>query len=95
MLRSNQDFTSESAFRRAPPQGFFRGDAHQIRIVIFLGDVRKDEIPRARIEALGIGKKLADSMIGKVPGTGKDALLDDPRIRANLEHVEIVVGLQD
>jgi len=47
------------------------------------------------IEAFGVGKEFADGVIGEMAGTGKDALLDDPGIRADLEHVEIVIGFED
>ena len=95
VLGGDQDFAGESGFSRAAAQSFFGGEAHEVGIVVFLGDVREDEIARARIEAFGIGKELTDRVIGKMPGAGKYALLDDPGVRANLEHVEIVVGFED
>ena len=76
-------------------QGFFGGEEDEIGIVVFLGDVGENEISDAGIEAFRIGQEFADSMIGEVARAGKDALLDDPRIRADLEHVEIVIGFED
>ena len=49
----------------------------------------------AGIEALGIGEEFADCVIREVAGAREDALLDDPGIRADLEHVEIVIGFED
>ena len=49
----------------------------------------------AGIEPLGIGEEFTDGVIGKVAGAGKDALLDDPGIGPDLEHVEVVIGFQD
>jgi len=34
-------------------------------------------------------------VIGEVAGAGEDALLDDPWIGADLEHVKIVIGFED
>src|SRR5260370_874186 len=49
----------------------------------------------AGIEPLGIDEKFTDGVIGKVAGAGKDALLDDPGIGPDLEHVEVVIGFED
>jgi len=49
----------------------------------------------AGIEPLGIDEEFTDGVIGKVAGAGKDALLDDPGIGPDLEHVEIVIGFED
>ena len=49
----------------------------------------------AGVEAFRVGQEFADSVIRKVAGAGEDALLDDPWIRADLEHVEIVIGFED
>ena len=76
-------------------EGFFGGDADKIGIVVFLGDVGHDEIAGAGIEAFGIGEEFTDGEIRKMAGAGEDALLDDPRIWADLEHIEIVIGFED
>jgi hypothetical protein len=55
----------------------------------------EDEKARASVEAFGIGEKFADGVIGKMTGAAEDALLDDPGIGADLEHVEIVIGFED
>jgi hypothetical protein len=49
----------------------------------------------AGIEAVRIGEEFADGVIRKVAGAGKNALLDDPRIRADFEHIEVVIGFED
>ena len=95
VLGSDEEFAGEGGFGGTPAEGFFGGEAREIGIVVFLGDVREDEIARAGIKAFGIGEKFADGVIRKVPGAGKNALLDDPGIRADLEHVEIVIGFKN
>jgi hypothetical protein len=57
--------------------------------------VREDEMADAGIEAFGICEKFADGVIGEVAGAREDALLDDPGVGADLEHVEIVIGFED
>jgi hypothetical protein len=49
----------------------------------------------AGIETLGIGEEFTDGVIGEMAGAGEDALLNDPWIRADLEHVEVVIGFED
>ena len=56
--------------------------------------MRKDKVPRAGVKSFRVGKILADRMIREMPGAREDALLDDPRIRPNLEHIQIVIGLK-
>lgn len=52
-------------------------------------------MPDAGIEAFGIGEEFTDRVIRKMAGAGEHALLNDPRVRADLEHVEIVIGFED
>jgi hypothetical protein len=94
-LGSDEEFAGEGGFGETAAQGFFGANAGEIGIVVFLRDVRKDEIPGAGIEAFGIGKKFADGEIRKMSGAGEDALLDDPRVGADFQHVEIVIGFED
>ena len=95
MLGSDEEFASEGGFGGTAAKGFFGGKADEIGIVVFLGHVGEDEMPDAGIEAFGVGEEFADGVIGEVAGAGKDALLDDPRVRADFEHVEIVIGFED
>jgi len=95
VLGGDEKFSGEGGFGGTPAESFFGRKAREIGIVVFLGDVREDEIPRGGIEAVGIGKEFADGVIRKMPGAGKYALLDDPGVGADLEHVEIVIGFQD
>ena len=76
-------------------QCFFGGEEDEVGIVVFLGDVGEDEVTDAGIEAFGVGEKFADGVIGEMAGARENALLDDPGIWADLEHVEIVIGLED
>jgi hypothetical protein len=57
--------------------------------------VREDEMPDAGIEAFGIGEKFADRVIRKMAGAGEHSLLDDPGVRTDLEHIEVVIGFED
>ena len=95
VLGGDEEFANEGRFGGTPAEGFFGGDADEIGIVVFLGDVGEDEMADARVKAFGVSEKFADGVIGEMAGAGKDALLDDPGIRANLEHVEIVIGFKD
>ena len=51
-------------------------------------------VPRMPVERLRIGEEFADGVIGEMPGAAHDALLDVPRIGADLQHIEIVIGLE-
>ncbi len=95
MLGGDAEFAGEGEFGGAAAEGFFGGKPHEVGIIIFLGNVREDQKAGAGIESVGIGKKFADGMIGKMSGAGEHALLDDPRVRPDLEHVQIVIGFKD
>lgn len=95
MLRGDEEFAGEGRFSGAAAEGFFGGDAREIGIVVFLGDVREDKIARAGIKTFGIGEEFADGVIRKMPGAGKHPLLNNPRIGSDLEHVEVVIGFED
>ncbi len=95
MLRSEEELTTEGGFCWAAVERFFGGETREIGIVILLREMREDEIARAGIEAVRVGEILADRVIRKMAGAAEDALLDDPRIRADLEHVEIVIGFEN
>jgi hypothetical protein len=95
VLGGDQEFAGERGFCGAAAQGFFGRDSNEVGVVIFLRNVREYEMADAGIEAFGIGKEFAYSVIREMAGAGKDALLDDPRIGADLEHVEIVIGFED
>jgi hypothetical protein len=95
VLGGNEEFAGERGFGGAAAEGFFGGEADEIGVVVFLGDVGKYEIADAGIEAFGIGQEFAYGVIGEVAGAGQDALLDDPGIGADLEHIEIVIGFED
>src|SRR6266446_6946449 len=84
----------KSAIGGATAKSFFGGEAGEIGVVVFLREMREDEIAGAGVEAFWVREKLADGVIRKMAGAAEDALLDDPGIRADLEHVEIVIGFQ-
>ena len=95
MLGGDEEFATEGAIGGAAAKGFFGGEAHEMGVVVFLRKMREDEITCAGVEAFGVGKIFADGVIGKMAGTAENALLDDPGIGADLEHVEIVIGFED
>ena len=95
MLGGDKEFAGEGGFSGATAEGFFGGEADEIGVVVFLGNVGEDEMTDAGIEAIGVGEEFADRVIRKMAGAGEDALLDDPGIRADLEHVEIVIRFED
>lgn len=94
-LRGEKKFARESGFGGTAAESLFRREKGEIGVVVFLRHVSEDEIAGVTIEAVGIGEVFADGVIGKMAGAGKYALLDDPRIRADLEHVEVVIGFED
>src|SRR6267143_5348499 len=95
VLGGDEEFAGKGRLGRAALQGLFGGEADEIGIVVFLRNVSEDEIARDRIEAVGIAKIFADGVIRKMAGAAEDALLDDPWIRADLEHVEIVIRFEN
>src|SRR6266478_2778758 len=95
VLGGDEEVATEGAIGGAAVQGFFGGEAHEIGVVVFLRKMREDEIARAGVEAFVVGKIFADGVIGKMTSAAENALLDDPRIGADLEHVEIVIGFED
>ena len=95
MLGGNEEFAGESRFGGTAAEGFYGGEMGEIRIVVLLRDVGEDEIAGAGVEAVGIGQEFTNRMIGKMAGAREDTLLDDPGVRTDLEHVEIVIGLEN
>ena len=95
MLGGNEEFTGKGGLGRAAAQGFFRGKPDKIGIVVFLRNVGEDEIARNGVETVGVAEIFAYGMIRKMAGAAENALLDDPGIRADLEHVQIVIGFED
>ena len=63
VLRSNQKFTAKGELSRTPTQRFFGAKPRQVRIVVFLRDVRQNQVAGPAVEALGIGKKFAHGVI--------------------------------
>jgi len=93
-LRSDQQLAVKRTFGGAAVEGFFRGKAGKVGIIVFLREVREDKVARARVETFRVGKIFADSVIREMPGAAEDALLDDPRIRPDFEHVQIVIRFE-
>ncbi len=88
-------FAAERNFRGTPVQSFFRAHFGHIRVVIYFRKVREDEVARFPIESFRVAKEFANSVIREMAGAAHHALLDVPRVRADLEHFEIVIGFQD
>jgi hypothetical protein len=95
VLGGEKKLADESGFIGATAERFFCGEECEIGIVVFLRHVSENEIAGVTIETIGIGKVFADRVVGEMAGAGKDALLNDPRIGADLEHVEVVVGFEN
>jgi hypothetical protein len=95
VLGGDEQFAGEGGFGGTAAEGFFGGEADEIGIVVLLGDVGEDEVADTGIEAFGIGEEFADGVIGEVAGAGEDALLDNPGIGSDLEHIEVVIGFED
>jgi len=76
-------------------ESFFGGKQSEVGIIVLLRHVSENEIAGVTIEAIGIGEVFTDRVIGQVARAGEYALLDDPGIRANLKHVEVVIGFED
>src|SRR5258708_6277096 len=95
VLRGGEKLATEDTLGGAAVQGFFGGEAREMGVVVFLRKMREDEIARAGVEDFVVGKIFADRVIGKMAGAAEHELLDDPRVAADLEHVEIVIGFED
>ena len=86
---------AEGEIRGAAVESLFGADLGDVGRVVLLGEVREDEMARAAVEDFGIGEEVADDAIRKMPRAAHHALLDVPGIRADLEHVEIVIRFED
>lgn len=95
MLGGEEELTGEGGFGGTAAESLFRGKKCKIGIVVLLRHVSENEIAGVTIETIRIGKVFADRVIGEMAGAGKDALLNNPRIGANLEHIEVVIGFED
>jgi len=63
MLRGNQKFAGKRELRRTPAERFLGAKECEVGIIIFLRNVRQNEVVGPAVEAFGIGKKLAHSVI--------------------------------
>ena len=93
-LRRDQQLAMKGAFSGASIERFFGRNTSEIGIIVFLRKMREDEVARAGVEAFRVAKIFADSMIREMTGAREDPLLDDPGIRADLEHIQIVVRFE-
>lgn len=95
VLRSDVEGTLKGGFGGTAVQSFFGGDAGDIGIIVIFGEVGEDEMARTCVEGFRIGEEFTDGVIGKVAGAAHHALLDEPRIGADFEHIEVVIGFED
>jgi hypothetical protein len=95
VLRGEEELTGEGGFGGTAAESLFRGKKCKIGIVVLLRHVSENKIAGVTIETIRIGKVFADRVIGEMAGAGKHALLNNPRIRANLEHIKVVIGFED
>src|SRR5271169_3892726 len=94
-LRGDQQFTGECCLGGAATESLLGGETREMRIVVFLRNVREYQVTRARIKAFGIGQILADSMIREMSRAGKNSLLYDPGIRTDFQHIQVVIGFEN
>jgi len=95
LLRGHQKFAGKRELRGTAAKRFLGAKPHEVGIIVFLRNVRQDEVAGPTVETFGIAKKLAHGAIRKMAGAGKHTLFDDPGIRPNLQHIEIVVRFQN
>ena len=95
MLRGDEKFAAKSGFGGTAVESFSSGKVDEVGIVVGFGDVGEDKEAGAGVETVGGGEVFANNMIGEMAIAAHNALLDVPRIRADLEHFEIVIGFQD
>ena len=57
--------------------------------------MRQDQEARTGVKAARIGEVFADGVVRQMSGAAQHALLHDPGIGPDLEHVEIVIGFKD
>jgi hypothetical protein len=95
VLGGEEQFAVEGAIGGAAVEGFFGGDANEIGIVVFLGDVGEDEVAGVGVKAFGVGEIFTDGVIGEVASAAEHALFYGPGVGSDLEHVKIVIGFED
>src|SRR5439155_18746590 len=78
---------------RALSEGFFGAQAGKLGVVIRLAQVGEDEDVRRAVVA--VEKKLGGGAVREVPVAAHQPLFEVPGVGADLEHVEIVVRLED
>src|SRR6266851_4291640 len=78
---------------RALSDGFFGAQAGKLGVVIRLAQVGENQDVRRAVVA--VEKKLGGGAIREVPLPAHQPLLEVPGVGADLEHVEIVVRLED
>ena len=69
LLGRKKEFTGESIFSRPAIEGFLSGYSRSMRIVVFLGQVCKNEVASSSVEAgsgVSVCQKFADRVIGKM-----------------------------
>ena len=94
LLRGEQEFAGKGGFGGAATEGLLSANAYHVGIIVFLGNVREDQIAGAPVETFRVSKVFADCMIGEMTGARENALLDYPGIRTDLQHFQIVIGFQ-
>lgn len=68
---------------------------NHIGIVVRFGNVGKDQKAGATVKSVAVGQVFTDDMIGEMAGAAHDALLNIPGVRANFEHLQVVIGLKN
>ena len=66
-LRGDVQRAAEGKFAGAAAESFFGGDFGDIRVVVLLGDVRKDNIARACVETSGSARNSLTMLFDRCP----------------------------
>jgi hypothetical protein len=86
---------AEGEFPGTAAERFLGANARDVRRIVLLGKMREDQMLRARIKQFRVREKIADYRVRKMARAAHHALLDVPRIGTHLQHIEIVIRLQN
>jgi hypothetical protein len=95
VLGCDKQFSSEGGLHGTATKRFLGGDSGCVDVVIFLREMGENQVSCVGVKPVRVGKKLTNSVVGEMAGAGKDALLHYPGIRANLQHIQIVIGFEN
>ena len=98
VLGGDKEFAGEGGFGGAAAEGFFGGNSSGVRIVIFLGEMRENNIASSGVKshcAVSVSEIFAHGVVRKMTVLAQNSLLNDPWVRPRFEHVRFMIRLQD